>query len=59
MDALERVAKIEAVVSPVLEAHGLSLVELQWRREGRRWVLRFYVDKAGGLGVGDCQRFSG
>ena len=59
MDALERVARIEAVVSPVLQAHGLSLVDLQWRREGRRWVLRFYVDKAGGVGMGDCQRFSG
>jgi len=40
------VAKVEAVVSPVLEAHALKLVDLQWRREGRRWVLRFFVDKA-------------
>ena len=31
-------AKIEAVVSPILEAHTLELVDLQWRREGRRWV---------------------
>lgn len=53
-----RLAKVEAVVSPVIEAHGLSLVDLEWRREGRRWVLRFFVDKAGGVSIGDCQRFS-
>src|SRR6266851_2807642 len=51
-------AKVEAVVSPVLEAHALRLVDLQWRREGRRWVLRFFVDKPGGAGIVDCQRLS-
>ena len=58
VEATERLARIEAVVSPVLQAHGLFLVDLQWRREGRRWVLRFFVDKAAGVGIADCQRFS-
>jgi Uncharacterized protein conserved in bacteria len=53
-----RLSRVEAVASPVLEAHGLSLVDAEWRREGRRWVLRFYVDKPGGVGIADCQRFS-
>src|SRR4029077_14095667 len=51
-------AKVEAVLSQVLEAHGLELVDAQWRREGRRWALRFFVDKVGGAGIADCQRFS-
>ena len=34
-----RLSRVEAVASPVLEAHGLSLVDAEWRREGRRWVL--------------------
>lgn len=62
----ERLTRIEALVSPVLSAHGLTLVDLEWRREGRRWVLRFFIDKAGeggrepgkGLSIADCQRFS-
>ena len=58
VEAPERMAQIEAVLSPVLQAHGLFLVDLQWRRDGRRWVLRFFVDKAGGVGIADCQRFS-
>ncbi len=51
-------AKVEALLSPVLAAHGLGLVDAQWRREGRRWALRFFVDKPGGAGIADCQRFS-
>lgn len=62
----ERIAQVEALVLPVLRAHGLTLVDLEWRREGRRWVLRFFIDKAGGMGqepegglsIADCQRFS-
>lgn len=59
MQAGERVGRIEALLAPVLAAHGLSLVETEWRRQGRRWLLRFFVDKPGGVTVADCQRFSG
>jgi len=50
--------RVEAVVSPVLASYGLSLVDAEWRREGRRWVLRFFVDKPGGVTIGDCQAVS-
>ena len=50
--------RVEAVVDPVLASHGLSLVDAEWHREGRRWVLRFFVDKPGGVSVGDCQTVS-
>jgi ribosome maturation factor RimP len=50
--------EVEAVVSPVLGALGLSLVDVEWQREGRRWVLRFFVDKPGGVSIGDCQAAS-
>jgi ribosome maturation factor RimP len=51
-------SRVEDVVSPVLTSHGLSLVDAEWHREGRRWVLRFFVDKPGGVSVGDCQAVS-
>ncbi|MFQ5519974.1 MAG: ribosome maturation factor RimP [Candidatus Methylomirabilia bacterium] len=65
----ERLARIEALVSPVLRDHGLCLVDLEWRGAGRRGVLRFYIDRTnsedqelttalGGLSIADCQRFS-
>ena len=39
--------RVEAAVIPILASHGLDLVDTEWQREGRRWVLRFFVDKAG------------
>lgn len=50
--------RIEAVVTPVLESRGMSLIDSEWQREGRRWVLRFFVDKPGGVDIADCQAFS-
>lgn len=49
---------IEAVAAPILEAQGLMLVDLEFRRYGRRGLLRFFIDKPGGVGIVDCQRFS-
>jgi ribosome maturation factor RimP len=40
---------LEAVVSPVVEAAGLELVEVVFRRENGRRVLRVTVDREGGV----------
>jgi len=58
VDDAQWLDRIEAVVTPVLASHGMSLVDSEWRREGRRWVLRLFVDKPGGVGIADCQGFS-
>jgi ribosome maturation factor RimP len=58
MDADDRLSGIEGAVSAVIASHELSLVDADFRREGRRWVLRLFVDKPGGVGIGDCQRLS-
>src|SRR5258705_10313510 len=50
--------QIEAVVAPVLASRGMSLVDSEWHREGRRWVLRLFVDKPSGVGIADRQAFS-
>jgi ribosome maturation factor RimP len=51
-------SRIEEVIQPVLHDHGLELVDLDWRPHRPRGVLRVYVDKRGGVGVGDCERVS-
>lgn len=58
VDDAQWLDRIEAVVTPVLGSRGMSLVDSEWRREGRRWVLRLFVDKPGGVGIEDCQAFS-
>ena len=52
------VEAIEALAAPVLESHGLTLVDVELAGGGRRSVLRFYLDKPGGVTIDDCQRFS-
>jgi ribosome maturation factor RimP len=51
-------ARIEDVVAPVVRQHGLMLVDLEWKGDRRRGILRIFVDKAGGVGIGDCERLS-
>ena len=51
-------AAVESVVLPAIQARGLVLVDLEVRRGGRRGAVRVYVDKAGGVTVGDCQELS-
>lgn len=57
-DPTGRLSRVEAALSGVLASHGVTLVDIEYQREGRRWVLRLFVDKAGGVTVGDCQRLS-
>jgi ribosome maturation factor RimP len=49
---------VEAVVLPAVQAHGLTLVDLEVRGNGRRTAVRIYVDKPGGVTVSDCQQLS-
>ncbi len=57
-DPTGRLSRVEVALSGVLASHGLTLVDIEHQREGRRWVLRLFVDKTGGVTVGDCQRLS-
>jgi len=52
-----------AVVEPAVNAAGYDLVELEFRREGRGFVLRVYIDLLDGeepcrITVDDCERAS-
>jgi ribosome maturation factor RimP len=58
MDDEEGSGGIEAAVQPVLRDYGLELVDLEWHPRKPRGVLRVFVDKPGGVGIGDCERVS-
>jgi ribosome maturation factor RimP len=51
-------AAVETVVLPAVEAHGLTLVDLEVRGNGRRAVVRIFVDKPGGVTIEDCRSLS-
>lgn len=46
------------LIGPVLEAEGLELVDVEYKKEGPNWILRIFIDKEGGVTVADCQKVS-
>lgn len=52
------IERVRTLLLPLLEAEGMELVDLEFRREGRGWVLRIYLDRPGGVTLDDCQRVS-
>jgi ribosome maturation factor RimP len=54
----EVVDRVRAIADPILSNEGMELVEVEYRREGRGWVLRLYIDKENGITVDDCSRIS-
>jgi len=48
------IERVRSVILPVVEAQGMELVDVIFRREGRGWVLRLYLDKPGGITLEDC-----
>ena len=54
----EIVDRVRAIADPILSNEGMELVEVEYRREGRGWVLRLYIDKESGITVDDCSRIS-
>lgn len=51
-------AKVEELVRPVLDREAVELVDLRFLQESGRWVLRFYLDKTGGISLEDCEQMS-
>jgi ribosome maturation factor RimP len=50
----EIVDRVRVIAEPILSNEGMELVEIEYRRESKGWVLRLYIDKAGGVNINDC-----
>jgi len=49
---------VEELISPVLISENLELVDIEYKKEGKDWTLRVFIDKPGGITVQDCQTTS-
>ena len=47
--------KAEELITPIVEANGFELVDVEYVKEGGTWYLRAYIDKEGGITVNDCE----
>ncbi len=50
--------QIVELIQPILDDLGLELVDLVYQRENRGWMLRFYLDKEGGINLDNCAEAS-
>jgi len=52
------VQSVRDVVAPVIASEGLELVDVEFKREGRTWYLRIFIDKPAGVTLSDCEKIS-
>ena len=58
ISATETIEKIEGILVPILGERLLELVEVEFRPSGKRWLLRVYIDRQGGVTIADCEYVS-
>jgi ribosome maturation factor RimP len=58
ISATEIIEKIEVIIAPILEERLLELVEVELRASGKRWLLRIFIDREGGVTISDCEYVS-
>ncbi|SEN44828.1 ribosome maturation factor RimP [Lihuaxuella thermophila] len=50
---------VEKIALPILEAEGLELVDVEYKKEGQNWFLRVFIDREGKpIDLDDCSRVS-
>jgi ribosome maturation factor RimP len=51
-------ANVQNLIEPVISALGYELVGIEYLSQGRRSLLRIYIDHVDGINVHDCERVS-
>ncbi len=52
------VPSLWSIIEPVLEPEGIELVDIEFKLEGGRWVLRLFIDTPRGVTLDDCELVS-
>jgi len=50
--------RIEKEIEKIVTSEGMELVHIEFKRQGRSWLLRVDIDKDGGVNLDDCQLVS-
>lgn len=49
---------VENLVKPIVESEGMELVDVEYKKEGKSWYLKIFIDKNDGVTLDDCQNIS-
>ncbi|HEX9022464.1 MAG TPA: ribosome maturation factor RimP [Geobacteraceae bacterium] len=58
MARIDVAARVKELAEPLAASLGLELVEVEYRQEGGRMVLRLFIDREGGVTLDDCAAVS-
>jgi ribosome maturation factor RimP len=50
--------RVEEEIEKIVTSEGLELVHVEYRKQGRGWLLRVDIDKEGGVTLTDCELVS-
>ena len=51
-------SRTEELITPIAEAVGVSVYDVEYVKEGSDWYLRCYIDKPDGVTIQDCETVS-
>ncbi|MFQ3543294.1 ribosome maturation factor RimP [Halobacillus rhizosphaerae] len=51
-------AVTEELVLPIVKQMNLQLVDIEFKKEGKDWFLRVFIDKEGGVDIEECGQVS-
>jgi ribosome maturation factor RimP len=54
----ETISRVRSIADSIVADQGMELVDVEYRREARGWVLRLYIDKEEGITLEDCTQIS-
>lgn len=50
--------RTEELLRPIAEKNGVEIYDVEYVKEGSDWYLRAYIDKEGGVNIGECEAVS-
>ena len=50
--------RVEAIAAPIAEEFGTRIYDVEYVKEGEEFYLNVYIDKDGGVTIGDCENVS-
>lgn len=51
-------SRAEELLTPIAEENGVYVYDVEYVREGDEYYLNAYIDKEGGVNIGDCENVS-
>jgi ribosome maturation factor RimP len=49
---------VAEIIAPITQEENIELVDVEYKKVGKTWALRVYIDKKLGVTLDDCQRIS-